>query len=158
MLIHAHSQVHFEPEMWEKTRQDGTRKLKNNAVPTIFSFAKPKPKRKPPVERKIVSPKRRRIAHNEPGPSSMENLELSSPESEIVDEPEPASGQSTTPQHTEEKLRKYEVVYKKATQRANKHRNELRKIKRSLNTMMRHNEEYIKDLQSDQLLKKVFNP
>lgn len=30
-------QVHFAPEMWEKTRVDGTRKLKFQAVPTIFN-------------------------------------------------------------------------------------------------------------------------
>lgn len=28
--------------MWEKTRVDGSRKLKNNAIPTIFNFAYPK--------------------------------------------------------------------------------------------------------------------
>ncbi|KAK5638192.1 hypothetical protein RI129_012487 [Pyrocoelia pectoralis] len=32
-------EVHFAPEMWEKTRADGTRKLRSNAVPTIFSHA-----------------------------------------------------------------------------------------------------------------------
>ncbi|KAK5646736.1 hypothetical protein RI129_005200 [Pyrocoelia pectoralis] len=42
-------EIHFEPEMWEKTRQDGTRKLKCNAVPTIFSFIQAKPKREPPT-------------------------------------------------------------------------------------------------------------
>ena len=43
--------MHFEPDMWEKTREDGTRKLKWNAIPTIFSFSQPKPTRKPPTER-----------------------------------------------------------------------------------------------------------
>lgn len=37
--------------MWEKTREDGTRKLKLNAVPIIFSFSKPKPTRKAPTKR-----------------------------------------------------------------------------------------------------------
>nr|CAH7714791.1 unnamed protein product [Callosobruchus chinensis] len=34
--------VHFSKEMWEKTREDVTRKLKSNAIPTIFSFSQPK--------------------------------------------------------------------------------------------------------------------
>ncbi|KAJ8919420.1 hypothetical protein NQ315_016515 [Exocentrus adspersus] len=37
-------EIHFEPQMWEKTRVDGSRKLKYDAVPTIFSDSK-KPKR-----------------------------------------------------------------------------------------------------------------
>ncbi|XP_018377418.1 PREDICTED: uncharacterized protein LOC108770353 [Trachymyrmex cornetzi] len=28
--------VHFSPEMWEKPRIDGKKKLKYNAIPTIF--------------------------------------------------------------------------------------------------------------------------
>ncbi|CAH1957405.1 unnamed protein product [Acanthoscelides obtectus] len=50
-------QIHFAPEMWKKVRED--RKLKNNAYPTIFSFTKAKPKRKPPTQREApasVSP------------------------------------------------------------------------------------------------------
>ncbi|GLV37435.1 hypothetical protein CBL_10599 [Carabus blaptoides fortunei] len=30
--------VHFPPEMWEKSGVDGKRKLKKNAVPTVFNF------------------------------------------------------------------------------------------------------------------------
>jgi len=41
--------------MWEKTREDGSRRLKNDAVPTIFSFTKEKPKRKPPAHRQVTS-------------------------------------------------------------------------------------------------------
>lgn len=37
--------------MWEKPRVDGSRRLKHNAVPTIFSFTKEKKTRKPPKER-----------------------------------------------------------------------------------------------------------
>ncbi|KAF5306276.1 hypothetical protein FQA39_LY08974 [Lamprigera yunnana] len=33
-------EVHFSPEMWEKTRQDGKRKLKHDAVPTVFNYCK----------------------------------------------------------------------------------------------------------------------
>nr|CAI5852610.1 unnamed protein product [Callosobruchus analis] len=48
-------EVHFSSEMWEKAREDGTRKLKANAVPTVFSFSQPKKPRKPPVKRKLSS-------------------------------------------------------------------------------------------------------
>nr|CAI5846205.1 unnamed protein product [Callosobruchus analis] len=41
--------------MWEKAREDGTRKLKANAVPTVFSFSQPKKPRKPPAKRKLSS-------------------------------------------------------------------------------------------------------
>ncbi|XP_066246140.1 52 kDa repressor of the inhibitor of the protein kinase-like isoform X2 [Euwallacea similis] len=31
-------EVHFAPEMWEKVRQDGSRKLADHAIPTIFNY------------------------------------------------------------------------------------------------------------------------
>lgn len=37
--------MHFDDDQWEKTRQDGTRKLKSNAVPTLFQNAKSKARR-----------------------------------------------------------------------------------------------------------------
>ncbi|KAJ8912810.1 hypothetical protein NQ315_014393, partial [Exocentrus adspersus] len=40
------AKMHFEAEMWEKVREDGSRKLKWNTVPTIFSFVENKKKRK----------------------------------------------------------------------------------------------------------------
>ena len=43
--------MHFAPEMWEKTRVDGTRKLKLCAVPTIFSFSPIVIERKAPTKR-----------------------------------------------------------------------------------------------------------
>lgn len=42
--------------MWEKVREDGSRRLKCDAVPTIFCFSKELSKRKAPKERKIKSP------------------------------------------------------------------------------------------------------
>nr|CAH7752350.1 unnamed protein product [Callosobruchus chinensis] len=47
--------VHFSSEMWEKTREDGTRKLKANAVPTVISFSQTKKATQPPIEKKIVN-------------------------------------------------------------------------------------------------------
>lgn len=35
-------QVHFDSSMWEKTREDGSRRLRTNAIPTIFPSSKPK--------------------------------------------------------------------------------------------------------------------
>jgi len=46
--------VHFEENMWEKTREDGSRRLKCNAFPTLFSFTKIIKQRKPPLERSNV--------------------------------------------------------------------------------------------------------
>ncbi|CAI6356252.1 unnamed protein product [Macrosiphum euphorbiae] len=48
-------EVHFEENMWEKTREDGSRRLKCNAFPTLFSFTKIIKQRKPPLERSNVS-------------------------------------------------------------------------------------------------------
>jgi hypothetical protein len=55
------SQVHFEERMFEQNRQDGIRKLKPNAVPTIFS---PSQETKPP--RRIL----KRVAAAEPTATS----------------------------------------------------------------------------------------
>lgn len=38
IIKHKIFQAHFAPDMWEKVRVDGKRKLKHNAVPTIFPF------------------------------------------------------------------------------------------------------------------------
>ncbi|XP_039281898.1 uncharacterized protein LOC120350879 [Nilaparvata lugens] len=48
-------ELHFEQSMWEKTREDGTKKLKPNAYPTIFSFSSKKEPRKPPKVRETTS-------------------------------------------------------------------------------------------------------
>lgn len=41
-------EVHFEEDQWERVRQDGKKKLKHTAVPTIFAFKPAKRKRKLP--------------------------------------------------------------------------------------------------------------
>ncbi|KAB0804526.1 hypothetical protein PPYR_01496 [Photinus pyralis] len=43
-------EVHFAPEMWEKTRVDGKRVLRSDAVPTIFPSSKSTLKRKAPTQ------------------------------------------------------------------------------------------------------------
>ncbi|XP_031329306.1 THAP domain-containing protein 2-like isoform X2 [Photinus pyralis] len=53
-------EAHFAPDMWEKTREDGTRKLKSDATPTLFSFSKQKQSRKPPTQR-FLQPKNLRM-------------------------------------------------------------------------------------------------
>jgi len=50
--------------MWEKTRKDGSRRLKNNAVPTLFCFTKEVKKRKPPKNRQIIKPLDHKIEVN----------------------------------------------------------------------------------------------
>nr|CAI5861834.1 unnamed protein product [Callosobruchus analis] len=52
--------IHFAPDMWERTRGDGTRRLKNNAVPTIFSFYMIEKKRSLP-QRQLVSCKKIKV-------------------------------------------------------------------------------------------------
>jgi len=42
--------------MWEKTREDGSRRLKHDAVPTLFCFTKEVKKRKPPKNRQMTKP------------------------------------------------------------------------------------------------------
>lgn len=42
--------------MWEKTREDGSRRLKHDAVPTLFCFSKEVKKRKPPKNRQMTKP------------------------------------------------------------------------------------------------------
>lgn len=42
--------------MWKKTREDGSRRMKNNAVPTLFCFSKEVIKRKPPKNRQLTIP------------------------------------------------------------------------------------------------------
>ncbi|XP_046615728.1 zinc finger protein 267-like [Neodiprion virginianus] len=49
-------EVHFDQDQWEKTREDGTRKLKCNAVPTIFETSIHSPLRKKcPEEPKFIA-------------------------------------------------------------------------------------------------------
>lgn len=51
--------------MWEKQREDGSRRLKNDAVPNIFSFTKQKTKRKPPAQRQVKSVLNNQISESE---------------------------------------------------------------------------------------------
>nr|CAI5856459.1 unnamed protein product [Callosobruchus analis] len=48
-------EVHSSSEMWENAREDGTRKLKANAVPTVFSFSTKKAT-KASSEKEVVKP------------------------------------------------------------------------------------------------------
>jgi hypothetical protein len=40
--------------MWENTREEGSRRLKANAVPTVFNFSTPQRKRKAPLKRSLL--------------------------------------------------------------------------------------------------------
>jgi hypothetical protein len=55
--------------MWEKTREDGSRKLKINAVPTIFAFSQSLKTRKQPKTRgNIVKVQPHTVANSEVDP------------------------------------------------------------------------------------------
>ncbi|KAI4472184.1 THAP-type zinc finger [Holotrichia oblita] len=47
--------AHFDETMWEKTHVDGSRKLKHDAVPTIFVFVSPRKTRKLPTKRILTT-------------------------------------------------------------------------------------------------------
>lgn len=66
-------EMHFEESMWEKTREDGSRKLKHDAVPTIFSFVPIQKKRKPPTER---FPAKKRILSDVENTSDNTNVDV----------------------------------------------------------------------------------
>ncbi|XP_047142298.1 peroxynitrite isomerase THAP4-like [Hydra vulgaris] len=59
-------EVHFDADQWEKTREDGSRKLKHNAIPTAFKHVRAKHKRKNPLERFPI-PKKKKISFIERG-------------------------------------------------------------------------------------------
>lgn len=63
--------MHFDDHQFELLRQDGWKKLRPNAIPTIFAHSAPVRVRKPPVKRnpqvspsKQVPQKRVRIEHS----------------------------------------------------------------------------------------------
>ncbi|XP_075721817.1 uncharacterized protein LOC142765131 [Rhipicephalus microplus] len=59
--------AHFEENNYEQHRADGWKKLKPNAVPTLFTF-KPLPKeRKPPKERTVPAPSSNETNKSPPG-------------------------------------------------------------------------------------------
>ncbi|XP_075748256.1 uncharacterized protein LOC142814162 [Rhipicephalus microplus] len=59
--------AHFEPNNYEQNRVDGWKKLKPNAVPTLFSF-RPLPKeRRPPKERTVSAPSGGETSKSAPG-------------------------------------------------------------------------------------------
>ncbi|XP_023209447.1 THAP domain-containing protein 1-like [Centruroides sculpturatus] len=58
-------EVHFPDDQWEKTRVDGTRKLKHNAVPSIFSYAPLKKSRRVPPVRNPLSSKTCKISKDD---------------------------------------------------------------------------------------------
>lgn len=70
-------ECHFEDDQFELHRADGKRKLKPNAVPSIFGDKRPKPKRKPPKVRRPPTPpaddpsRRHAIDHQYSKPTSM---------------------------------------------------------------------------------------
>ncbi|XP_075750612.1 uncharacterized protein LOC142817482 [Rhipicephalus microplus] len=81
--------AHFEENNYEQHRADGWKKLKPNAVPTLFTF-KPLPKeRKPPKERTVPAPSSNETNKSPPGlrqyPAAVKTT-LETPQSHAVPE------------------------------------------------------------------------
>ncbi|KAF2890200.1 hypothetical protein ILUMI_15973, partial [Ignelater luminosus] len=149
--------VHFASEMWEKTQVDGARKLKSNAVPTIFSFSPLEgKKRKAPTGRapipklasgKTVKPVHEEVEtiteqnHLEPQPSTSNAADSDTTESQdsILSEGEQAKNTILK-----------EKLYLKQRQRATMFRKKLRNATRKLKNL---ETETLKETDSYQLLK-----
>jgi hypothetical protein len=63
--------------MWEKTREEGSRRLKANAVPTVFNFSTPQRKRKAPLKRSLLPSSETEINISENLPISTSTTETS---------------------------------------------------------------------------------
>lgn len=106
--------------MWEKTRVDGTRRLKCNAVPTLFSFTKPKRTRKSPKTR--ISVAQIALETKDGIPSD----EIASTSTDSVSVPCVHSSDKKIEQ-LEEKLAMYQKLYKKQMFHLKKYKNALRR-------------------------------
>ncbi|KAJ3640491.1 hypothetical protein Zmor_003785 [Zophobas morio] len=152
--------VHFAPEMWEKPREDVKRKLKLNAVPTIFSFNIPKRERKPPKTR-VVS------AKLDPQPSTSRAI-LSSSSST-------SSSRATSPvlQHMEtqvvemqstevlKKLDKCDEIIKKMSKQNIELKAKLKIAQRKIRKLQTVSDRYkseVKDNKYFKLISQTFNP
>lgn len=128
--------------MWETTREDGSRKLKSNAVPNIFNLTKQKSVRKPPMQENTSSPKRMRV---DDSGTSAENMSTC-----IIGNLEYEGASTRQKQHIE----KSELMYKKAVLRAKKLQDEVRSLKRKVNALTRQNKVL---LENQKILRKMFN-
>lgn len=121
--------------MWEKTQEDGSRRLKCDAVPTIFCFSEEKSKRKPPKFRKMPTPVK--INHTD-------TIEVETePENQLCVE------QSNSNESMLKKMIEYERHYKKALINVNKYKKRLHFITNKLKKDCEN--------QNTQLLHSVFN-
>lgn len=153
--------------MWEKTREDGTRKLRHTAIPTIFSFSKPAKLRKPPLPRtlEIVSKKENlpiqpststeNISDLQPGTSREYELGLqSSPSHSITSEETILSSLSVQKaEHSAEllaKLEKYKKMFFRERTKVKHCKNMLRKTNRTFKNVVSTDSNYL-------LLRRVFN-
>jgi len=121
--------------MWEKTREDGSRRLKNDAVPTIFSFTKEKPKRKHPAYRQVTSiinnqvskPEDKLKTSNQPTQdndvvSFVNNLESNDSENQNKMKHESMF----------KKMLEYEKEYKRTISKSNRYKKQLQYLKNKL--------------------------
>jgi hypothetical protein len=120
--------------MWEKTRVDGTRRLKCDAVPTLFSFMKPKQKRKPPTKRLVKANLEDTVGELAiPSTSGQQQLPTKEDSGESSTEPESIDGDYKQDlMALEEKVKKYHQEYTKALYKVRKYKKELRNKKHLL--------------------------
>jgi len=62
LILHFFFKVHFDNDQWKDPGPDGKKKLKPDAVPTIFSYVQPPTKRKLPTRTASVSNKKPRFS------------------------------------------------------------------------------------------------
>ncbi|XP_025409640.1 THAP domain-containing protein 1-like isoform X2 [Sipha flava] len=145
-------EIHFGEDMWEKTREDGSRRLKNDAVPTIFSFTKEKTKRKPPTYRQVTS-----IINNQVS-KPQEKLKTSYQQTRDNDDVsldnnlESNNSENQNKMKYESMLKKmleYEKEYKRTVSKANRYKKQLQYLKNKLKIS--------NDTKNTQMLNSVFN-
>ena len=146
--------------MWEKVRADGKKKLKNNAVPTLFTFTKPKMSRKPPKERSITQQKEPFIVDLSQ-PSTSVQLHISSSESAEISESDSATEQvlGTDPTSTGTPVSTNEIVLmKKKYENIHKRHLILKKKLKSLRQQInRKQTQKIKENDDENVMKKIFS-
>jgi hypothetical protein len=130
--------------MWEKIHEDGSCRLKYNAMPTVFSFTKQTPKRKAPKERIIKSPESNNITEVQVNSTNQlipENFNLIPKENLQSDQ--------IRYQNMLKKMKEYELHYKNAVTKANMYKKHIQYVTNKLNNSG--------DNKSTQILNSVFN-
>ncbi|XP_031350580.1 THAP domain-containing protein 2-like [Photinus pyralis] len=138
-------EVHFGPEMWEKTRVDGKRVLKCNAVPTMFAFSKSTLTRKAPTPENTSVQELNQttdygISDPEPLTSAASSDILSVTLDENIRESSPSTLTASTSfidvhKDCKSKFLRYEKMYIRERQKARRYKQMLCNIKKENKTL-----------------------